>query len=153
MCVALGLCVLQHDHGISLLQQTLGRPQFSQLNQLQYNLQTQQQKLLLSPSQQVNCCDGLSSLSELLSSRDYLLIEINEEFVGKFQVLDGEQHDVPLAVGDVPNEAVDAVDRVKRHGGLLLKHRQRAVQIILLQILHDQANHAANVTGANEHVT
>lgn len=85
-----------------------------------------------------------------LESTTYLFIEINEQCVRKFQVLDREKHYVPVPVGDVRNEAVDAVHSVQGHGRLLLKHRQRPVQIILLQILHDQANDAVNVTHANE---
>lgn len=50
-----------------------------------------------------------------------------------------------MAVVDIRDEAVDAVDRVERDGRLLLKRRQSAVQIIFLQILHDQANHAAKI--------
>lgn len=74
----------------------------------------------------------------------YLFVQVNEQLVRKFQILDCEQHYIPVAVVDIGDEAVDAVDRVERDGRLLLKRRQSAVQIIFLQILHDQANHAAN---------
>lgn len=79
----------------------------------------------------------------------YLLVQVNEQLVRKFQILDCEQHNIPVAVVDIGDEAVDAVDRVERDGRLLLKRLQSAVQIIFLQILHDQANHAAKKGDVN----
>lgn len=72
-----------------------------------------------------------------------LLVEIDEYVVGKLKRLDGQQDGVPVAALDVGDEAVDALHRVERQGGLLLQGAQRAVEVVLLQVLHDQADHAA----------
>lgn len=47
-----------------------------------------------------------------------------------------------MAVLDVGDEAVDALHRVERQSGLLLQGAQRAIEVVLLQVLHDQADHA-----------
>lgn len=52
-----------------------------------------------------------------------------------------------MAALDVGDEAVDALHRVERQGGLLLQGAQRAVEVVLFQVLHDQADHAGGRTG------
>lgn len=71
-----------------------------------------------------------------------LLVEIDQYVVGQFERLDGQEDRVPVAALDVADEAVDALHRVERQGGLLLQGAQRAVEVVLLQVLHDQADHA-----------
>lgn len=71
-----------------------------------------------------------------------LLVEIDQYVVGQFERLDGQEHRVPVAALDVGDEAVDALHRVERQSGLLLQGAERAVEVVLLQVLHDQADHA-----------
>lgn len=84
-----------------------------------------------------------------LSTNTHLLVKVNERVVGQLEGLDGQQDTVPVATFDVGDEAVDAFHRVERDGGFLLQGAQRSVEVVLLEILHNQADHAAETTGEN----
>lgn len=47
-----------------------------------------------------------------------------------------------MAAVNVRHEALDAVHGVQRNGGLLLQGGEGPLQVVFLQILHDQADHA-----------
>lgn len=48
-----------------------------------------------------------------------------------------------MAAVYVRHKALYTVHGVQRHGGLLLQGGQGPVQVVLLQVLHDQTDHAA----------
>lgn len=73
----------------------------------------------------------------------HLLVEVDERVVRQLEGLDGQQNRVPVASVHVFDEAFDAFHGVERDGGFLLQGAQRAVQVVLLQVLHDEAEHAA----------
>lgn len=72
----------------------------------------------------------------------HLLIQVNQGFIRQLEGLDGLQDGVPVAAVDVGHKALNAVHRVQRHRGLLLQAEQGAVQVVLLEVLHDQTDHA-----------
>lgn len=72
----------------------------------------------------------------------HLLIQVNQGFIRQLEGLDGLQDGVPVTAVNVSHEALDAVHRVQRHCGLLLQAEQGSVQVVLLEVLHDQTNHA-----------
>lgn len=77
----------------------------------------------------------------------HLLIQVNQGLVGQLEGLDGLQDGVPVAAVYVGHEALDAVHRVERHRGLLLQTEQGPLQVVLLEVLHDQTDHAKEETG------
>lgn len=82
-------------------------------------------------------------LRDLLHARTpHLLIEVYQGFIWQLEGLDRLQDCVPVAAVNVRNEALDTVHSIQRDGGLLLQGGQSPLQIVLLQILHDQTNHA-----------
>lgn len=74
--------------------------------------------------------------------RPHLFIQVYQGLVGQLQGLDGLQDCVPVAAVDVGHEALYAVHRVQGHRGLLLQGDQGPLQVVLLQVLHDQTDHA-----------
>lgn len=71
----------------------------------------------------------------------HLLVEVNERVVGQLEGLDGQKDGVPVATVNVRYEAVDALHCVERDGGFLLQGCQRSIQVVLLEVLHDEADH------------
>ena len=57
-------------------------------------------------------------------------------------ILTNLQYSVPVSVCNLSHEAFDAVHSVECDGRLLLQCRQGPRQIVLLQVLLDQTNHA-----------
>lgn len=77
----------------------------------------------------------------------HLLVQVNQGLVRQLEGLDGLQDGVPVAAVYVGHEALDAVHRVQRHRGLLLQTEQGPLQVVLLEVLHDQTDHAGEETG------
>lgn len=73
----------------------------------------------------------------------HLLIEVYQGLIWQLERLDGLEDRVPVAAVDVRHEAFDAVHGVERNRGLLLEGDQGPLEIVLLQVLHDQTDHAA----------
>lgn len=82
-------------------------------------------------------------LRDLFHARaSHLLIEVYQGFIWQLERLDSLQDCVPMAAVNVRNEALYTVHSIQRNGGLLLQGGQSPLQIVLLQILHDQTYHA-----------
>lgn len=82
-------------------------------------------------------------LRDLFHARtSHLLIEVYQGFIRQLERLDSLQDCVPVAAVNVRNEALYTVHSIQRNGGLLLQGGQSPLQIVLLQILHDQTYHA-----------
>lgn len=77
----------------------------------------------------------------------HLLVQVDQGFIRQLEGLDRLQDGVPMAAVDVGHKALDAVHRVQRHRGLLLQAEQGPVQVVLLEVLHDQTDHAKEETG------
>lgn len=82
----------------------------------------------------------------------HLLIQVYEGLIRQLEGLDGLQDGVPVAAVYVGHEALYAVHRVQRHRGLLLQAEQGPVQVVLLEVLHDQTDHAKRKTGDHNNV-
>lgn len=72
----------------------------------------------------------------------HLFIQVDQGLIRQLQGLDGLQDCVPVAAVDVGYETLYAVHRVQGHRGLLLQGGQGPLQVVLLQVLHDQTDHA-----------
>lgn len=90
--------------------------------------------------------DDIEQDKELHKHQAHLLIEVDQGFIWQLEGLDGLQDGVPVSAVDVRYKTLDAVHRVQRHRGLLLQGGEGPVQIVLLQVLHDQTDHAGEKT-------
>lgn len=130
-----GLRLLQHDHGVRLPEERTSGAHLPHLNELHHHLAER-------GSRRSSRADASERDGRGGWRATNLLIEIDQYVVGQFERLDGQQDRVPVAALDVGDEAVDALHRVERQSCLLLQSAQRAVEVVLLQVLHDQADHA-----------
>lgn len=83
-----------------------------------------------------------SCRSTTVNPAPHLFIQVYQGLIGQFQGLDGLQDCVPVTAVDVGHEALYAVHRVQGHRGLFLQGGQGPLQVVLLQVLHDQTDHA-----------
>lgn len=146
MDVPLWLGLFQHDHGVSLPEEGTGRTQLSQFDQLQHHLLREHRREFHRRPSRIASTQSqprkrreenkFSSLSRSHSS--HLLIEVYQGFIWELEGLDSLQDRIPVTAVNVRHEAFDAVHGVQRHRGLLLEGGQTPLEIIFLQILHDQ---------------
>lgn len=159
MDVSLWLRLLQHDHGVGLPEKGTGGAQLSQLDQLQhhlcqrensghvYSLKKLKATAMTSPGVSERSTAFKQCTDAAVNLGPHLLIQVNQGLVGQLEGLDGLQDGVPVAAVYVGHEALDAVHRVERHRGLLLQTEQGPLQVVLLEVLHDQTDHAKEETG------
>lgn len=161
MDVSLRLRLLQHDHGVGLPEEGAGGAQLSQLDQLQHHLCQRENSghvyslKKLKATTAMTTSPGVTERSlafkqctdAAVNLGPHLLIQVNQGLVGQLEGLDGLQDGVPVAAVYVGHKALDAVHRVERHRGLLLQTEQGPLQVVLLEVLHDQTDHAKEETG------
>lgn len=78
--------------------------------------------------------------------KPHLFIQVYQGLIWQFEGLDGLQDSIPVAAVYVCHEALYTVHSVQRHGGLLLQGDESPVQIVFLQVLHNQTDHAVENT-------
>lgn len=83
----------------------------------------------------------------LQEHKPHLFIKVYQSLIWQLEGLDGLQDCVPVAAVYVRHEALYTVHSVQGHGGLLLQGGQSPVQVIFLQVLHDQTDHAVGKHG------
>eukprot|EP00968_Pinguiococcus_pyrenoidosus_P027961 scaffold7585_cov267-Pinguiococcus_pyrenoidosus.AAC.2 len=84
---------------------------------------------------------GHGRLAGLEELQHRLLVQQPQRGAGQARVLQLRKHLVPLSIGDVSGQSVRAVHGVESDGALGLQRAQRGVQALLVQELHDEANH------------